>query len=57
MKEVLERIAKQFQLADIYVFGSRAREIQDRVEGKKKVSFLLAGYLGLGDNGSTITSI
>ncbi len=36
MKEVLERIAKQFQLADIYVFGSRAREIQDRAEGKKK---------------------
>ncbi len=38
LKERLEEIAKRYGLADIYVFGSRAREIQERVEGKKRTS-------------------
>ena len=29
----LKKIAKQFQIADIYVFGSRAKEIASRIRG------------------------
>ena len=35
LKEKLKKIAKEYSLAEIYVFGSRAKEVAARVEGVK----------------------
>ena len=48
LKEKLKKIAKEYSLAEIYVFGSRAEEVAARVAGMKVPCDRLVGDVDIG---------